>query len=274
MARGRQVVIQIVLLALLGLVGSLSRNAVAEDHPPAQVMLFGVFHFANPRLDQVKTDQLDVMTAENQAYLSGLAERIATFNPTVVMLEYDPAMQDTMLAKYQQYREGSLVLATNEVYQLGFRIARLAGLASVHSFDEQTIGWNAEPMFEYMKTSDPKAQRQMDEVYEKLTRETEAAHRTLSLQALLRKANDPAEDKFNKSLYLMTNEVGAGVNYAGADAAASWWHRNFRMYANIQQAARPGERVLVLGGQGHIAILRDLLALDELRKAVDVVPLL
>ena len=46
------------------------------------------------------------------------------------------------------------------------------------------------------------------------------------------------------------------------------------MYANVQKAAAPGERVLVIGGSGHIAIVADLLALDEKREAVDVRPLL
>ena len=66
--------------------------------------------------------------------------------------------------------------------------------------------------------------------------------------------------------------MGAGENYVGADASASWWHRNFRMYANIQKHAQPGERVLAIGGQGHTAILKDLLAIDRDRVAVDVRP--
>ena len=51
---------------------------------------------------------------------------------------------------------------------------------------------------------------------------------------------------------------------------ASWWHRNFRMYAYIQQHAGPGKRVVAIGGQGHTAILKDLLADDPDRVAADV----
>ncbi|MBE0669690.1 MAG: hypothetical protein IH588_03805, partial [Anaerolineales bacterium] len=67
------------------------------------------------------------------------------------------------------------------------------------------------------------------------------------------------------------NHVGAGRTFEGADAAASWWHRNFRMYANIQRYAEPGEKVLAIGGQGHTAILKDLLKFDLDREAVDIV---
>ena len=40
---------------------------------PAEVLMFGVFHFANPGRDVVRVDQVDVATPENQVYLAGLA---------------------------------------------------------------------------------------------------------------------------------------------------------------------------------------------------------
>jgi len=55
----------VVLIAALTSLLATSPVATAGDLPPAQVMLFGVFHFSNPGLDAVKTDQLNVMTDEN-----------------------------------------------------------------------------------------------------------------------------------------------------------------------------------------------------------------
>ena len=60
-----------------------SASSVAEEPGPAQVMLFGVFHFSNPGHDVVKTEQADVMSPANQAYLDELAQRSA---PWVVPL--------------------------------------------------------------------------------------------------------------------------------------------------------------------------------------------
>lgn len=87
-------------------------------------------------------------------------------------------------------------------------------------------------------------------------------------------ANDPEQDRINKDAYLLTNAVGAGSNFLGADTTARWWHRNFRMYANVQKYAQPGQRVLVIAGAGHTAILRDLLAIDRRLIAEDVMPYL
>ena len=83
-------------------------------------------------------------------------------------------------------------------------------------------------------------------------------------------SNDPDMLRANKDLYLLTNAIGAGDNFIGADAAAAWWQRNFRMYALIQQASGEDERVIVIGGSGHIAILQDLLRIDQRIQSVDV----
>jgi hypothetical protein len=246
--------------------------ATAQQAEPAKVMLFGVFHFANPGLDVVKTEQIDVMTDENQAYLEALSERLSSFRPTVVLLEFNPARDAEMRERFQQYRDGQYVLPENEVYQLGFRVAARSKLNSVHGFDEADVQWQAEPLFEYMQTKDPTANAKVSALIEEITQDEQQAQASLSLPELLMRTNDPERDKLNRAFYVLTNEVGDGNEFLGADASASWWHRNLRMYALVQRHAQPGERVLVIGGQGHMAILRQLLDDDRDRQAIDVRP--
>jgi hypothetical protein len=248
--------------------------ATAGQPPPARVLLFGVFHFANPGLDVVKTDQIDVMTDENQAYLDALADRFSQFDPTVVLLEFDPERNPGMQERFRQYLDGDYELPSNEVYQLGFRIAARSDAETVHGYDESDIQWQAEPLFQYLETTDTETGARMSALIEEVTLDEQEAQATLSLRELLLRANDPERDALNRSFYLLTNHVGGHENFVGADAAASWWHRNFRMYALVQRHAQPGERVLVIGGQGHIAILRLLLADDRDREAADIRPYL
>ena len=73
----------------------------ADSESSAKVMLFGVFHFANPGKDMVKSQQVDVMMPENQAYLEELTKRIADFKPTVVLLEFDPEDEARMQERYR-----------------------------------------------------------------------------------------------------------------------------------------------------------------------------
>ena len=263
-----------VLCALFASLLAGSPLATAKDQPLAQVMLIGTFHFENPGLDLVKTNQINVMTEENQEYLEALTERLSKYNPTVVLLEFGPDREPEMQERFRQFSEGSYQLTSNEIDQLGFRIAARSDAETIHGFDETDIHWQAKPLFEYLEKEDVITGARMSAVLEELTVADEKAHASMSLRELLVRANDAGRDAQNRGLYLMTNHVGEDKNFVGADAAASWWHRNFRMYALVQRHAKPGERVLVIGGQGHIAILRQLLADDRDRMAVDVRPYL
>ena len=247
-------------LVLISCLLLLSMPTIAGSR--AQLMLLGVFHFANPKQDVVKTEQIDVNTADNQRYLEALTDRLAGYGPTAVLLEFDPADQAAMQARYERYLAGELELPINEVYQLGFRIARKAGLKSIHSFDERGIGWNAGPLFARLESNEPVMKARVDAEIAKITEEISQAHAGLSLAELLAWHNQPEQDRRNMAFYLMTNGVGAGEDFVGADAAASWWQRNFRMYARIQQHAAPGARIIAIGGQGHTAILKQLAAID------------
>ncbi len=247
----------------------------AESPPAAQVMLLGTFHFADPGKDSVKTRSLDVTTAESQQYLDELAMRIAVeFRPTRVLLEYSAENDAKLNGRFSQYVDGEFELPVNEIYQLGFRIARHAQLESVATWDHREVPWEADEMLEYAKQNDPDALAAWEAAIATLSAEGQKRQDTMTLRELLLINNDPADFAANKALYVATNDIGAGDGYSGADAAASWWHRNFRMYANVQRIAQPGERVLVIGGSGHIAIIADLLALDAERQAADVRPLL
>lgn len=253
----------------------LATVVLAESPPAAQVMLLGTFHFADPGEDAVKTRSLDVTTTESQRYLDTVALRIAEdFRPTRVLLEYSPENDAKLNERFRQYLEGGFELPVNEIYQLGFRIARYGKLESVATWDHREVPWEADEMLDYAKQNDPDALVVWEATIAKISAEGQKRQDTMTLRELLRVNNDPAEFAANKALYIATNDIGAGDGYSGADAAASWWHRNFRMYANVQRTAQPGERVLVIGGSGHIAIIADLLVLDAERQAVDVRPLL
>jgi len=241
---------------------------------PAQVMLFGVFHFQDAGLDVVKSKDFDVMTPESQAYLQDLAQRLAQFKPTRVALEYDVVDDEKINQRYQEYLAGNYQLPANEIYQLGFRIAKQAGNARVYGFDNHDVEWEADVMFEYAKQHDSPQMNHFNEIIQTFTEEDEQARSTLPLSELLRRTNDDELDRMNMDLYLATNSIGAGDGYSGAVASASWWARNFRMYANIQQLAGPGERVIAIGGAGHTAILKQLLKIDGRLEGVAIDPYL
>lgn len=261
------------LLGLSLAAGLPARAATPGEPVPARVMLLGLFHFDNPGLDAVRYTPTDVLQPAAQAYLEGLAARLARFAPTRVLLEYPEAADTRINALYTAYRAGTGALRRNEIDQIGFRVARLAGLARVHGFDAEAPPggdalWSQLP-------KEPAAERRLMQLVESESRRLAAAHRTLPLADLLAQCNSRAEALRNKGFYMLLNAVGGDDGrFLGADASAHWWQRNLRMYARLQAQAAAGERVLAIAGSGHTAILRDLLEADAERLAEDVQPYL
>jgi hypothetical protein len=258
------------ICAVLLLFLTLTARATAQA---PEILLFGVFHFANPGRDVIRHDQVDVSTPANQAYLSGLAQRLCAFRPTAILLEFDRAREPEIRKQLDDYTAGKAELpGVDETYQIGLRVAKSCGVKNIYGFDETRIGWNAEPLFAYLEKSAPDILGAFKGEISRLQAAETTAHRELGLRELLAHANDPEQDRLNKDLYLLTNAAGAGLGFEGADASARWWHRNFRMYANIQRYATAGERVLVVAGSGHTAILRDLAGIDGRIKSRDIRP--
>jgi hypothetical protein len=252
----------------------LSARSMAVAAEPATLMFFGTFHFENPGLDLVNASTTEIMSDKNQNYLQALAVKVAKgFKPTKVLAECAIAEQQKLDQQYKNYLDNKFELPGNETYQVGFRLAKAAGLAQVSCYDDKSVTWQAEALFQQLeKYPDRKAQfhQQISQINTQLT----AIHNTGDLQKILKAYNSAGLDKQNKSFYLSMNDIGAGASFEGANSSASWWHRNFKMYANIQLHSQTGDRVFVIGGQGHVAIFRDMLEWDPKRLSADVNDLL
>lgn len=237
------------------------KNTEVVSPKAATVMVFGTYHFQNPSLDLVKNRTHNVMDKDSQTYLNELSDRITKFRPTVVLLEFDPKDESQINLKYQEYLKGKKELAVDEIEQLGFRIAKKCQLQRVNSFDNRKTPWKSEELFKQIKKY-PKLENEFNKAVQSLAEYEDQLHKSKSLRDIFIHYNSQEMDQKNKSLYILTNEVGAGTDFSGANAASSWWHRNFKMFSIIQKFAQHGERVLVIGGQGHIAVIRNLMELD------------
>jgi len=69
-----------------------------------------------------------------------LTNRLAEFQATHVLLEYSLQRSEELNDQYNDYLASAFELSSNETFQLGFWIARKAGLEQVHCYDERVIG--------------------------------------------------------------------------------------------------------------------------------------
>jgi len=239
-----------------------SAQTAAPTHPAAAghrvpVMIVGLYHFDNPGLDYVKTDVDDHRSPRRQREIEDVVARLAAFHPTRILVEATD--QDKLTAAYDGYRRGA-ALGPDEIQQIGFRLARRLGLPGLGAIDHRADM----DLDRVMAAANASHDRAFLDLFAAAIAgfQAEQAHQQdRSVRELLHGLNAPARIARDRDLYLAMARVRAGGDYAGADVLATWYRRNFRIFANLAaQVTSPDDRVLVLFGAGHAGLLRELVA--------------
>lgn len=224
---------------------------------PAQVMILGTYHFANPGLDVVKTEVADVLSPAKQTEIARVIEALARFRPTKIAVEAPPASAPRLDSLFRAYRAGRHTLSRNETEQLGFRLAGRLEHGRVYPIDH-TGEFPFEAVMRYAQTHDPGFVAYFQRTIAAVTAEENRRQRELTIGQHLRVRNNPRTIAMEHGRYMHFARVGAGDNYVGADLVSKWYERNIRIFSNLQRIAEPGDRILVIFGSGHAAILREL----------------
>jgi hypothetical protein len=229
------------------------QSVPAAATEPVSVMIVGDFHMSNPGRDLHNSQVDDMLAPRRQAEIAAVADGLGRFQPTMVAVEW-PA--DIAGPRYDAYRKGTLAPSRNEVVQLGFRLAKTAGLSSVAGID-------VDGDFPYDAVQTYAAEHGMNDVLAGANAEIETfvntqdeLLRTGSVGGVLRFLNDPALIAKGNAFYRLMLKVGGGADQPGAELLTQWYERNFLICANLIQRAKPGDHVVVFYGSGHSFLLR------------------
>lgn len=230
--------------------------------PTSQVLVLGSYHFANPGQDIVKMQVADVLGPEKQAEILEVANALARFRPTKIAVEEDPSSEAELNSLYTAYRAGTRTLGRNETQQLGFRLAARFDHPRLYAINHWDRGMPFYQALDEAKEQDPAFTAWFEQ------RTTEQGEKDSRLQGttvrhILRHYNDPASIAKDHSFYLAFAPIGAGSSYVGAELISAWYDRNIRIFANLQRLAESNDRILVIYGAGHAAILRELVRGSE-----------
>ena len=268
-------------LALLLLGGLWLTQPATAQTKPADLLIIGTFHFHNPGADLAKMADFDVMSPKSQAELEALTAKIAVFGPKKVFVEWPQAEQAELDELYSQYRSGRYeayirgkytkpgqlnYYLRNEIIQLGFRAARKANLARVHALDYNQTSFPYDSVQHAMKSAGQTAlQQRVDDLIKGFETDFNRKAQTFTLRQLLLDFNTPQSLTANKSLYLnLFNRAGGPADFAGPYLVSEWYRRNVYMYSILQKTVEPtDDRVLVLVGAGHAAMMRDFVPYDQ-----------
>ncbi|MGG7440524.1 DUF5694 domain-containing protein [Chryseobacterium arthrosphaerae] len=235
--------------------------------PKTKVLVVGSFHFDYPNLDAHKTrkeDQVDVLSPETAKEVTELVEYIKRFKPTKIAIEAWPSWNANQ--KLKEYNEGKHRDKRDERYQLAMRIASELKINELFSIDAESILDDLEKHFgktdsaffknlskDYDFRSDDPVSQQFIAFYK-----SSEPKNFKSLLDTFTYMNSKESHQYGYGAYLSGDFKLR--EHDGADMLALYWYsRNLRMFRNIQNIPHNSEdRILVIAGNGHAAVLRQL----------------
>lgn len=212
---------------------------------------------ANPGLDMHNAVIDDVLSEHRQRELIAVAEDLARFEPTKVLVEHEPDQTEAVGELFAEYVAGTRELGRGEIEQIGFRVARLKGLAGVVGIDVGGDFWDSR--IDELAATDPEVALALDEMQTyggAKTAEEEQLLASSTMAAVFRQMNTPSAIQEMLLPYFAFIAPIKGDGYPGADVVANWYRRNLHIFANLVHESGPGQRLLVVFGQGHIPVLR------------------
>jgi len=236
--------------------------AAVEPAARAEVLVLGVYHMANPGRDVFNMKADDVLAPKRQAEMAELVGVLKRFRPTKVAVEADVWNED-VAKRYANYVTGRHELSRNETEQVGFRLAKEMGHATVYPVD-------VDGDFPYLRlvnyAKGAGRSQELEAVHAEVGAMVKAQDEYLASHTVLETLlYMNAEEKVARDVgfYYRQAHVGEPGDWAGADLVADWFRRNVRIYANVAGlASSPNERILAIFGAGHLGWLRQDLAND------------
>ncbi len=242
-------------------------KAASEYFPSekAKVLVVGTFHFDYPGLDAHKTsddDKIDVLKDPKKTEVTELVNYIKTFKPNKIAIEAFPNWNAH--EKLKAYKTGAYRDERDERFQLGMRIANEIGLDTLYAIDADNMAEDLEKIdSSYTNALFKDFDFQNDDPYLQFVKDWIGQEDKLipkvNLLDYFKHINSRESHQYGYGAYLVGDFKLD--NRRGADILASWWYnRNLRIFRKLQQITEsPDDRILIIFGNGHAAILRQLL---------------
>ncbi len=221
-----------------------------------QVMVVGTFHFSE-----------EVLESGQQEGIATLIEQLKAYEPTKVMLEWEPHRFEATNDAYRRFLQDSFDISEryNEVFQLGFRLAKAMRHESVYLIDDQTDYPGS--LADFATEGDPfsfdlfgtYAQQEDDGFYNAhedsliaIYGHNQEVLNELSVNNRIALLNSPEHQHTNaQRMHLYEMRVGIQKNWVGPDWVGRWYRRNIRMASNALKLSEKDDRLLVIVGDNH-----------------------
>ena len=244
-----------------------------------KILLLGVGHF--------KPSNKDIFGEKIQKQLTKLNDIFVKFNPDKICVEYTAHSQEDIdnsynmfdlndftdidkmknqtLGNIKMYNSIYSITYKNEVVQIGYRLGKTLKHDRIYAIDDDTIledgPW--EKISDYYTENNKNCWNKIKYVddFEDI------------IKSFLHENSDEVV-YCNHHSYMSINSVNTGSTYDGAVYTANWYMRNLKIFANIQKLCETSEKLLIIYGCGHLAILRHLIKSCNNMELVNIIELI
>jgi hypothetical protein len=240
----------------------INETLFSQEQIRVPIVLLGTFHFQDAGLDSFKPQHsVDVSSPKRQQEIEEIVDRLAAFGPTKIAVERTVEAESSLQAQYDAYLAGSAELGANEIYQLGFRLAKRLGHKKIYPVDAKGRSLPSVPdRREFAKEN--KLTKNLREPYAlaqfRLSKRMDEEKMNFTLREHLLLMNHPDMLTASHGIYLQKSlSLSAGNDYPVADGFVSqWYNRNLRIFGNLHGIAEDDDKILAIFGAGHIPLLK------------------
>ena len=235
-----------------------------------QILNLGTFHMGETN-DAHKTE-FDENDKKNQNAVKKIAEKLALFKPTVILVETPPSFDQKLQAEYNEYLNNPKMTFKNpsEIELLAYEVGRISGTKKIFGIDHK-MEYNFGIGSEIKNTIDSYWLAEFYKNPFKYYPEINVDQDKLNLLDKLKLTNSNTYLNFLiEANAEMLSHAGTENGFEGADEATKYYQRNIRMYSNLNRLQlTEKDRVFILLGASHTAYFRDFISRSPKYKMVN-----
>ena len=224
------------------------------------VLNIGTFHMG--LTTDANSLNFDEHNQNNINQIHAIARQIATFKPTIILIERDPSTNQQTQKQYLEYLNNPAIKfeKPSEIELLAFEVGRLSMVSKIYGIDyEQSYFYQLNSVLKIPQDIETFSK------YAKLTTQNAIANNLnpekMSVKELLRLNNQPEylDYLINVNADLLMN-ISVNGYPLGTEQASKFYNRNLMIFSNLNNIAlQKDDRIFILMGATHTAFFKDFL---------------
>jgi hypothetical protein len=238
---------------------SYPQKPMLSDTEKPTVLVLATYHMHNPGRDLMNVQSDDVLTEKRQKEIRQFVNLLKRFKPTKIAVEAS-FNSSKINEEYSRYLRGEYQLTSNEIDQIGYRLAKELNHQKVYGVDAEGA-FDIGRVFAFAGANNQQAI--LDKgmaIGKRQVAEENKLIQTAAIPEIYKTINDQRKINEAHQAYLMMSHVGKDNEYPGANLLGDWYKRNLKIFSNINRITESkNDRILVIIGGNHVKTLQQFI---------------